>query len=103
MKVILYEGDNAYDLLKNDMKAMVKEAVKELANEKSSKSQSTNRSEEWVGTKEAMKILGVKGSATMQKLRDHSPMNGIKISVNGRIHRYYVPSLHEFLQNKIMR
>ena len=103
MKVILLEGDDAYNMLKGDIKEIVKSAMKEIVEESQKETLSSKEEELWVSTKEAMKILGIKGSAKMQEIRDNSPMNGIKISKNGRIFRYYKPSLQKFLEKNIIK
>ena len=101
MKVILKEDDEAYALLKADIKQMVKSAMKEILNEVHG---GTDAAEEelWCDTKRAKEILGVQ-KTKMQELRDNAPENGIQISRHGRTIRYYVPSLHQYLQNHIVQ
>lgn len=90
MKVILLENDEAYAKLMTDIKAMIREAMKEIS-----------ESEVWVSTEEAKKILGVKSKSKMQKLRDE---NKIKYSQIGRkIIRYHKPSLYAFIEKSISK
>ena len=102
MKVILKEDDEAYDLLKADIKQMVKSALQEVLTEMSDNKDSEGEDQLWCGSEKAREILGIR-KTKMQELRDHSPENGIKISRYGRTIRYYVPSLHQYLLNGIVR
>ena len=101
MKVILKEDDEAYALLKADIKHMVKSAMKEILNEIQGDS-TTTENELWCDTERAKEILGVERSK-LQRLRDGSPENGIQISRHGRTIRYYVPSLHSYLENHVVK
>lgn len=85
MKVILLENDEAYQKLMQDIKALVKDAIKEVKTEKD---------ESWVSTEEAKKILGVKSKSKMQDLRD-------KNLKHGKIIQYYKPSLSSFLEKHV--
>ena len=100
MKILLFEEDEAYNLLKDDLSALVRVAIEEALSDMKPEPVEEDL---WVGTKEAMKILGIRGSAKMQEIRDNSPMNGIRISKNGRIYRYFKPSLLSFLNKNVMR
>ncbi len=98
MKVILKEGDEAYDLLMADIKLSIKQAVRELIHEVKEGEDKTEE-EEWCGSERAREILGV-GKTKMQELRDHSPQNGIIIrKPSPRRIRYHVPSLHRWLRS----
>ena len=53
---------------------------------------------EWLDTKDAMELLGIKSKTTLQKLRDTFE---IKYSQNGKIIKYSRPSIIEFLERNV--
>lgn len=102
MKVILKEEEEAekffnelvnrvVDRMLHKFEARIKELQKQANNE---------REELWTSKEEAKKILGVKCNKKMQFLRDH---NLIRCSQHGKIIRYYVPSLFEFLEENVVK
>ncbi len=103
MKVLLYEGDEAYDLLKTEIKNIVKSALSEIISESTKNLEKVRSDDEWISKIEAMRILKIKGSSKMQEIRDNSPLNGILISKVGGIYLYYKPSLLKFLEKNIIR
>lgn len=100
MKVILKEDDEAYEMLKADIKQMFKDAFKEAIEE--SKANADDKEKElWCDTIRAQQILGVR-KTKMQQLRDGSPENGIIMSKEGRKIRYDVSSLYQYLNKNII-
>ena len=53
---------------------------------------------EWLDTREVMELLGIKSKTTLQKLRDTF---AIKFSQNGKIIKYFKPSIIEFLERNV--
>ena len=53
---------------------------------------------EWIDTKEAMELLGIKSKTTLQKFRDTFE---IKFSQNGKIIKYSRPSIIEYLERNV--
>ena len=53
---------------------------------------------EWLDTREAMELLGIKSKTTLQKLRDTFE---IKFSQNGKIIKYYRPGIIESLERNV--
>ena len=53
---------------------------------------------EWLDTKEAMELLGIKSKTTLQKLRDNFE---IKFSQNGKIIKYFRQSIIDFLERNV--
>ena len=101
MKVILKEDDEAYAFLKGEIKQMVKSALQEVLSEVKGDQEPTE-DELWCNTKRAQEILGVQ-KTKMQELRDHAPENGIQMSRHGRTIRYFIPSLHQYLEKHVIR
>ena len=64
MEVIVIES-KAFEQLKLEIKQYVKEALKELLEEKN-----LDDNKEWITIEEAMKLLPYKSKTTWQKLRD---------------------------------
>lgn len=100
MKVILKEDDEAYSFLKNEIMFLVKSAIKEVLTEAAS-IEKEEPEDEWCNTKRAQEILKVKATK-MQEIRDNSPHNGIKMSKYGKAYRYYIPSLYQYIENKVI-
>lgn len=87
MKVIVFE-EQAYYKLVEEIKAAVREAAKELKNEKV-----------WLSTEEAKNLLGFRSKTKMQQLRDNGE---IVFSQHGRTIKYCRKSCLEFLEkNKV--
>ena len=84
MDVIVISSE-AYRVMLAEIKKIVRETVKEVANPKS----------DWIGEKEALDLLGVKSKTTLQNLRDSQEF---KFSKHGRIIRYSNKSILEFLE-----
>lgn len=84
MKVIIFE-EQAYYKLIDEMKQAVKDAAKELKNEK-----------EWLSAEEAKNLLGFRSKSKMQQLRDNGD---IVFSQHGRIIKYSRKSILSFLDN----
>ena len=86
MKVIVFE-DHAYYKMLEEFSGMVKEAANGLKED-----------EQWLSTDEAKKLLGIKSKSKMQQLRDAGE---IEFSQNGRIIKYYKPSLTAYLKRNV--
>lgn len=102
MKVILKEDDEAYEMLKADIKQLFKSAVKEVIEEAKGVVSGSPNNELWCDTRRAQEILGVR-KTKMQQLRDGSPQNGIIMSKEGRTIRYEIASLYAYLNKNIIK
>lgn len=98
MKIIFKEGDEALVFLKDEISQMLKAAVTEVLSQVTD-GQNQEQNKLWCDTKRAQEILGVK-KTKMQEIRNLAPNNGIRLILQNRIYRYYVPSLYGYLENQ---
>ena len=82
-------------ITKEDLQQFKNELLSELK-----ETLGTHRGEvkEWLDTREVMELLGIKSKTTLQKLRDTFE---IKFSQNGKIIKYFKPSIIEFLERNV--
>lgn len=87
MKVIVFQEEAYYELVK-EMKSAIIEVASKLKEEK-----------EWISIDEAKELLGFRSKSKMQQLRDQGE---IDFSQHGRIIKYSRSSIINFLErNKV--
>ena len=90
MEVIVIESE-AFEQLKLEIKQYVKQALKELLEEKN-----LAENKEWITVEEAMKLLPYKSKTTWQKLRDNGTIE-ISQSHGSRTILYSRKSINNYL------
>ena len=91
MEVIVIES-KAFDQLKLEIKQYVKQALRELLEEKY-----LAENKEWITIEEAMELLPYKSKTTWQKLRDTGTIS-ISQSPNSRVILYSKKSIMDYLK-----
>lgn len=91
MEVIVIESE-AFEQLKLEIKLYVKQALKELLEEKN-----LAENKEWITIEEAMKLLPYKSKTTWQRLRDTGTIS-ISQSPNSRVILYSKTSIMNYLK-----
>lgn len=102
MQVILHEGESAKQFvakIAEEVALIVLDQLEERIQEMATVEKPDEN--EFVGTKEAMEILGIRSNKKMQQIRDERDSNGIEISINGRKFRYRKSTLIAYLNNSI--
>lgn len=95
MEVIVIESE-AFEQLKLEIKQYVKQALKELLEEKN-----LAENKEWITIEEAMKLLPYKSKTTWQKLRDSGTIE-ISQSHGSRTILYSKKSIQNYLnENRV--
>ena len=95
MEVIVIESE-AFEKLKLEIKQYVKQALKELLEEKN-----LAENKEWITIEEAMKLLPYKSKTTWQKLRDNGTIE-ISQSHGSRTIVYSKKSIQNYLnENRV--
>ena len=92
MNVIVLDSE-AFEQLKQEIKAFVKQALNEFMREKQFAETS-----EWITLEEAMKLLPYKSKTTWQKLRDNGIIE-ISQSPGSRTILYSKKSIQKYLNN----
>ena len=92
MNVIVLDSE-AFEQLKQEIKAYVKQALNEFMREKQFAETS-----EWITLEEAMKLLPYKSKTTWQKLRDNGIIE-ISQSPGSRTILYSKKSIQKYLNN----
>lgn len=88
MEVIVLDSE-AYKQLTQEIKAYVKEALREFMLE-----QTTSHKSDWICLSEAQKLLPLKSKTSWQKLRDNAT---IRFTQSGRTIMYSRKSIHDYL------
>jgi hypothetical protein len=96
MEVIAIES-KAFEQLKLEIKQYVKEALKELLEEKN-----LDDNKEWITIEEAMKLLPYKSKTTWQKLRDSGTIE-ISQAPGSRNILYSKKSIQNYLNKNRMK
>ena len=95
MEVIVIDSE-AFEQLKREIKSYVKQAVKEVLEEKSA-----NENSDWISLKEAQKLLPYKSKTSWQKFRDSGTIKFTQ-PTNGRNILYSRKSIVDYLnKNRI--
>ena len=104
MKVILLEGDEAFEFWKAQMLGIVEEAVANaMAQQPEKKSNQVDEADPWCFSEEARRILGC-GKTKLQELRDGAPENGLKIfRISPRKYKYDRQSLYDYIRARELK
>ena len=102
MQVVLLQDESAKEFLV-ELATEVAKIVLDRMEDRLSQMESPPEpiTEEWVNTREAMKILNIKSTKKMQRLRDERDLNGIVISEMSRPFQYQVSSLLAYREKYI--
>ena len=100
MEVIVFEKDTYYKMI-SEMKKEMKEAVKEAKLEALKLAKKDDRESQWVSKKDAMAVLMIKSSVTLQKLRDTMQIT-FSQAENSKTIIYKKQSLFDYINSNIV-